>query len=380
MESGGTPKSISIEYNYYKDLSNILRLVPSSFFNYLATRLVSQFMEYKYYSLKAGSLKNLQQKTGQLDAPKATEVTVAVKAVGLNFADVFAIWGLYSATPKGEFIPGLEFAGEVTAVGSEISSLSVGDRVMGITRFGGYTSALNSDQRYVIPLPSDWNYQEGAAYLVQVLTAYYGLINLGNLQAGYQVLIHSAAGGVGVWANRIAKKMGARTIGSIGSNSKISFCKAEGYDEVIVRSGSFKQDLEKAMDDKGLNLIMECIGGEIFKIGYDALAEEGRLIIYGSARYASRSDKPNYPKLLYQFFTRPKIDPQKMIELNKGILGFNLIYLYEKVELMHELLDKLSEMNLGKPIVGQQFNFDNLVDAIKAFQSGQTMGKVVVNV
>ena len=132
-------------------MSSVLHLVPSSFFNYLATRLVSQFMEYKYYSLKAGNLKNLQQKTGQLDAPKATEVTVAVKTVGLNFADVFAIWGLYSATPKGEFIPGLEFAGEVTAVGGAVKNLSIGDRVMGVTRFGGYTTALNHDERYLIP-------------------------------------------------------------------------------------------------------------------------------------------------------------------------------------------------------------------------------------
>jgi len=337
-------------------------------------------MEYQYYSLKAGNLKNLTQKTGTLAAPQPNEVSVKVHSIGLNFADVFAIWGLYSATPKGEFIPGLEFAGEVMAIGGEVSGLSKGDRVMGVTRFGGYTAALNSDQRYVIPIPSDWTYAEGAAYLVQVLTAYYGLKNLGNLQSHYQVLVHSAAGGVGLWANRIAKKIGATTIGSVGNEEKIAFCKKEGYDKIIVRSRNFKRDLESALDGGELNLIMECIGGEIFKIGYDALAEEGRLIIYGSARYASRSDKPNYPKLMYQFFTRPKIDPQQMIELNKGILGFNLIYLYEKSELMHALLKELSNLNLGKPIVGQEFAFDQLLDAIKTFQSGKTMGKVVVNV
>lgn len=337
-------------------------------------------MEYTCYSLKAGNLKNLKQKKATLPPPGPQEVSVSVKAIGLNFADVFAIWGLYSATPKGEFIPGLEIAGAVSAVGSEVTDFAVGDRVMAVTRFGGYTTALNSDQRYLIPIPADWSYAEGAAYLVQVLTAYYGLKNLGNLQPHYQVLIHSAAGGVGLWANRIAKKMGARTIGSVGNAEKISFCKKEGYDEVIVRSAGFKQDLDKALGAKDLNLIMECIGGEIFKIGYDALGAEGRLIIYGSARYASRSDKPNYPKLMYQFFTRPKIDPQKMIELNKGILGFNLIYLYEKAELMHALLQELVTLNLGKPIVGEQFDFAQLPEAIKVFQSGKTMGKVVVNV
>jgi len=337
-------------------------------------------MEYTAYSLKAGNLKNLKKKSAKLDAPQAQEVQVAVKAIGLNFADVFAIWGLYSATPKGEFIPGLEYAGTVVAVGEKVTSVKVSDRVMGVTRFGGYTTALNSDQRYVIPVPDAWSFADGASYLVQVLTAYYGLRNLGNLQSHYNVLVHSAAGGVGIWANRIAKKLGARTIGSVGNREKIEFCKKEGYDEVIVRSSNFKKDLEGALSGKELNLIMECIGGEIFKIGYDALAEEGRLIIYGSARYATRTDKPNYPKLMYQFFTRPKIDPQKMIELNKGILGFNLIYLYEKAELMHTLLQELSQLDLGKPIVGQKFEFDNLPEAIKIFQSGKTMGKVVVNV
>jgi len=337
-------------------------------------------MQYTAYSLKAGNLKNLTKKTATLAALQSKEVQVEVKAIGLNFADVFAIWGLYSATPKGEFIPGLEYAGEVVAIGKDVDKLKVGDRVMGVTRFGGYTTAHNSDQRYVIPIPTDWTYAEGAAYLVQVLTAFYGLKNLGNIQAGHTVLVHSAAGGVGIWANRIAKQYKATTIGSVGNQEKVKFCKKEGYDEVIVRSKNFETDLKTALGDHDLNLIMECIGGEIFKIGYDALAEEGRLIIYGSARYASRSDKPNYPKLLYQFFTRPKIDPQKMIELNKGILGFNLIYLYEKAELMHELLQELKELDLGKPIVGQEFDFDNLPEAIKIFQSGKTMGKVVVNV
>jgi len=337
-------------------------------------------MQYTAYSLKAGNLKNLTKKTATLAALQSQEVQVKVKAIGLNFADVFAIWGLYSATPKGEFIPGLEYAGEVVAIGKDVDKLKVGDRVMGVTRFGGYTTAHNSDQRYVIPIPAGWTYAEGAAYLVQVLTAFYGLKNLGNIQAGHTVLVHSAAGGVGIWANRIAKQYKATTIGSVGNQGKVKFCKEEGYDEVIVRSKSFKNDLEQALGERELNLIMECIGGEIFKIGYDALAEEGRLIIYGSARYASRSDKPNYPKLMYQFFTRPKIDPQKMIELNKGILGFNLIYLYEKAELMHALLQELAEMDLGKPIVGQEFDFDNLPEAIKTFQSGKTMGKVVVNV
>ena len=114
--------------------------------------------------------------------------------------------------------------------------------------------------------------------------------------------------------------------------------------------------------------------------GYSLMAPMGRMIVYGSARYASPGDRPNYLKMMYQFFTRPKIDPQKMIENNKGIFGFNLIWLYEQVDLMHEILGEVSQLNIAKPHVGNEFEFENLKDAIKLFQSGKTIGKVVVNV
>src|SRR5688500_16645580 len=101
---------------------------------------------------KAGSIKNLKRLIEVLEPPGADEVTVRVKAIGLNFADIFAIQGLYSATPKGSFIPGLEFAGEIIAVGAAVPEWQVGDKVMGVTRFGGYVSHINSHHRYVIPL------------------------------------------------------------------------------------------------------------------------------------------------------------------------------------------------------------------------------------
>lgn len=334
----------------------------------------------KAYKLTAGSIKNLKEVTEELPLPQDNEVSIAVRAIGLNFADVFAIWGLYSATPKGEFVPGLEYAGVITAVGKNVKNCQVGDRIMGITRFGAYATHLNIDQRYVIHLPDDWDFETGASYLVQVLTAYYGLVNLGNIQKGYRILIHSAAGGVGTLANRLAKKMGAYTIGSVGNQEKVDFCKKEGYDAVIVRGNDFAEKLDEVLKGEKLNLIMECIGGEIFQIGYDRLAEEGRAVVYGSARYAQRADKPNYLKLLWQFITRPKIDPQKMIELNKGILGFNLIYLYEKADLMHQLLSEIQDLEIEKPYVGQTFDWKDLPNAIRAFRGGKTIGKVVVKV
>ena len=334
----------------------------------------------KAYCLKAGNMKNLKIKEEQLLDPEAGKVTVEVKAIGLNFADIFAMFGLYSATPKGVFVPGLEYSGIIKKIGSGVTTLQPGDKVMGVTRFGAYTTHLNIEQEYVIPLPNDWNYSEGAAYLVQGLTAYYGLINLGRLENEETVLIHSAAGGVGILANRIAKKKNAFTIGTVGNSSKIDFCKKEGYDEVIVRSSSFATDLEKALKGRELNVVMECIGGKIFKEGFKQMAAQGRMVIYGAAQYASPGKRPNYPKVIYQFLTRPKIDAQDLAEINKTVSGFNLIYLYEKAPLMHQLLSELKDLNIVKPHVGHTFSFEDLPKAIELFQTGKTIGKVVIEV
>lgn len=337
-------------------------------------------MQRQVYQLKAGSLANLQCVSEDLPNPQAGEVTVAVKAIGLNFADIFAIWGLYAATPEGIFTPGLEYAGVIAKVGSDVKGIKAGDRVMGVTRFGSYTTHLNIDHRYVVPVPEDWDFAEGAAFLVQVLTAYYGLVKLGDLQKGQTVLIHSGGGGVGLLANRIAKRYEAFTIGTIGRPDKTALLKKEGYDRVIVRSNTFKTDLEQALDGRALNLIMECIGGKILKIGYEQMAPMGRMISYGSARYATVGNRPNYFKLLYYYMTRPKIDPQSMTNENKSVMAFNLIFLFHQAELMHEMLQEIEKLDLGKPLVGHRFPFAELKEAILFFQTGKTTGKVVVEV
>lgn len=335
-------------------------------------------MQRTVYQLEAGSLSRLQRVAVDLPPPAPHEVSVRIRAIGLNFADIFAIWGLYSATPSGTFVPGLEYSGEIVAVGSDVTDRHVGERIMGVTRFGAYATHLNIDRRYVLPLPAGWTFSEGAAYLVQVLTAYYALRELGNLQPQQTVLIHSAAGGVGIWANRIARHWQAYTIGTVGSSAKLPTLEAEGYDRGIVRSGRFAADLQEALDGRPLDLVLECIGGRIFRESYQALAPMGRCVVYGSAHYASVGQRPNYLKLVWHYLRRPRLDVQSMIEANKAVMGFNLIWLYERAELMHRLLGELPALDLGRPLIGHTFPFSNLSEAIVLFQSGQTIGKVVV--
>lgn len=328
---------------------------------------------------KAGKTSNLSLTHDEISGPAEHEVQISIKAIGLNFADIFAMHGLYSATPKGSFIPGLEFSGIVESVGSGVENCKTGDRVMCVTKFGAYCDRINMDARYVMPLSDDWSYEEGASYLVQGLTAYYALVSLGNLTNDSTVLIHSGAGGVGIMANRIAKNFNCYTIGTIGSDSKIDVMKDEGYDQYIIRDKQFGRKLDEALQGRDLNLILETIGGKIFKEGYKRLAAQGRMIVVGASQYASPGSVPNYLKMLWYFINRPKIDPQMMIQENRGVLAFNLIWLYEKVDLMNELLKEMNELDLGKPYVGKVYNFNDMDKAIKFFQSGRSTGKVVVS-
>lgn len=333
-----------------------------------------------HYVMEAGNLAELKAVPFALNDPAPQEVQVAVRAIGLNFADVFAIWGLYGATPKGVFTPGLEYAGVVEKTGSDVTGLKPGDRVMGVTRFGAYTTHLNIDARYAIPVPENWSFATGASYLVQTLTAYYGMLHLGAMHQGTNVLIHSAVGGVGLQALKIAKAYNCFTIGTVGTAAKVDFALEQGYDRVLVRGKDFETQLRHALDGRPLELVMDSVGGDFFSIPYYMLAPMGRVVVFGSARYASPGDRPNKIRMLYHWLTRPKIDPQQMPETNRGVLGFNLIWLYERAELMLSLLQDLSALHLAPPHVGHVFPFEQLPDAIRLFQTGKTIGKVVVEV
>jgi NADPH:quinone reductase-like Zn-dependent oxidoreductase len=330
-----------------------------------------------YLVKKTGSLRNLKLNRSEIPKLEKGKVLVAVKSVGLNYADIFAIVGLYSATPQGPFIPGLEFSGEVLASDSE--KFMPGEKVMGVTRFGGYDSHIVADPDYLFPLPEGWSYEEGAAFPVQTFTAYYALRTLGDLKLSQTVLIHSAAGGVGLQANRIAKKFNAYTVGVVGSEAKLKLLESEGFDRAIVRGRHFKDDLHATLGGRPLNLVLEATGGKYFHHSYETLAPMGRLVAYGSAQFTPASHRPNYVSLLFRYLFRPRVDPLTMIKSNKSVMAFNLIWIYEQKELMKEMLTEIEKLKLPPPLVGHKFNFSEMDEALTLFKSGKTTGKVVLN-
>jgi alcohol dehydrogenase len=324
---------------------------------------------------KAGAIQRLKLVDETLPELANDEVEVTVKAVGLNFADIFALTGLYSATPKGRFIPGLEYSGVVSKVGKDCSRFNVGDRIMAVSRFGGYASIIQSKEDYLVSLPDDWSFSQGAAYLTQTLTAWYALNDLGAIKPGYDVLIQSAAGGVGLQAMKLIKALGANSVGTVSSQNKVDFLANLGF-ESWVREPSFDKQLKR--EKRTFDLVLDAIGGEVQTASFNALNPMGRLVVFGAAEFTPGKNRPNYLKAALQYLRRPKYDVMDMISDNRSVMAFNLIWLWDQVELMKELLADMMKVEITPPHVGHEFSFEDAHAAIDCLRSGKTIGKVVL--
>jgi alcohol dehydrogenase len=346
---------------------------------------------------RAGSLERLTRRTEELPDPPPGQARVAAKAIGLNFADIFACLGLYSATPPGSFIPGLEFAGVIDAIaptarsagapGPEPDALRVGDPVVGVTRFGGYATAVNADLRYLRRMRTGWTFAEAAALPVQGLTAWYGLVRLGAVERGDAVLLQSAAGGVGLQALAILDEVGARTAAVVGLESKRRWLidhRGMSPDQIIVRDRrTFAADLDRslrALAAIGFDLIFDAVAGPFFQPAYDRLQPEGRLVVYGAADFMAAGARVSYPRLALGYLRRPRIDPLRMISDNRSVMGFNLIWLWDRVDRLAEGFDALDRTTTAPPLVGRSFPFADARAAMRHLQSGESIGKVVLEV
>ena len=338
---------------------------------------------------RSGSLSRLKRVEEDVGPPGEGEAQIAVRAVGLNFADLLACQGLYSATPRGSFIPGLEIAGRVTALGprreDSARPLSVGDRVIALTRFGGYASVLNADVRYLEPLPAGWSLEQGAAYPVQALTAWYGLIGLGQARRGSLVLVQSAAGGVGLNALAILRHLGARAVAVVGSEAKIAFLEREfavPRSAIVLRDsrryGTALDAALKAGDASGFDIVFDAVLGAWFKPQFQRLAPEGRYVLYGAADFMSSGARPSWLHLASRWLQRPRLDPLAMIAENRALLAFNLIWLWQTIERVPAAYASLAALGLAPPHIGARYPFADAPRALEELQSGHTVGKSVL--
>ena len=342
-----------------------------------------------------GSLAYLETKETTVRAIEDHEILIGVKAIGLNYADVFCVLGLYDAANKmletssdKALVPGLEYAGEVLEVGRAVTDYRVGDRVFGFTRFGSYTTKIIARPALIRRMPSEWTYAEGAALLVQGLTAWHGLVTLGGATRGSRVLVHSAAGGVGCAAMSICDAIGAEAVGVIGSEAKLDFLRTR-YPSCtpLVRGPErrYAQQLAE-LGGAGYDVVLESLGGRYLTAALDRVAPCGRLVHFGATAAFGGSSVDGvlkWLKLVPNYLRRPFVDPGALVPYNRAVIGFNLIWLTEREdELGRELEQMMTAGGLGErpPAVGKVFPFEELPEALAFLRSGDSTGKVVVAV
>ena len=336
---------------------------------------------------KPGSLHTLNRETEFLEPVPAGHARVAVSTIGLNFADIAACLGLYSAAPRGSFVPGLEFAGMVEEVGRGVSRPAPGDHVIGLTRFGGYATHIDADPRYLHPLPAGWNFADGAAFPVQAITAWYAISELGACKRGDAVLVQSAAGGVGLNALAILRGIGARVVAAVGSERKAAFLVDHAGLErrqIVVRDRrAFGAQIAEALlanGMEGFNLVLDAVAGPFFEPAYRRLRPAGRMVIYGAADLMPSGPRTNWPKLAARYLARPRIDPVSMVSANRSVMGFNLIWLWDQTERLAEAYAGLASYISRPPHIGRRFSFAETPAALRHLQSGSSVGKVVLEV
>jgi len=314
--------------------------------------------------------------------PGPGEVALDVHAAGVNFADLFCRLGLYAAAPSRPFAPGFEVAGVVVATGRGVTAPRAGERAIGVLRFGGYATRVNLPAAWTRPLPDDWSFADGAAFPVAFLTAWYGLIHQGRLARGETAVIHSAAGGVGSAACQLARHAGARTIGTVGSEGKRAAARTAGAEEVVVSPDyDVWPAIDRLTEGRGVDVVLDAVGGRGLAEGYRRLRPMGRLVVYGFAELMPRGGVRNWPRLAWHRLRTPRFDPLDMTGTNRTVIGFNLVHLFGRDEPLAGGFDALLELaraGVLHPVVGETVPFERAAEAHRLLQSRASTGKIVL--
>jgi NADPH:quinone reductase-like Zn-dependent oxidoreductase len=314
------------------------------------------------------------------------EVRIAVKAAGINFADTMARMGLYPDAPKTPCVMGYEVAGTIESLGEGVSEHAAGDRVIAGTRFGGQAELVTVPADQALPMPERLSFEQGAAFPVNYGTAYAALIIMGSLREGGRVLIHAAAGGVGIAATQIARNIGAAKIIGTASPQKHDAIRAQGVtDPIDYRSKDFEAETMRITDGEGVDLVIDAMGPTSFRKDYRVLRSGGRMVMYGLSEVTKESgrDIPAALKSLAKMplATIPWWKSLALMNENKGVFGLNMLKWWEREGSLDRVTEPLmADLEAGRlePVVAEAFPFERAGEAHKFIAERRNVGKVVL--
>jgi NADPH:quinone reductase-like Zn-dependent oxidoreductase len=306
------------------------------------------------------------------------DVLIEVRAAGLNFADVLARVGLYPDAPKPPCVMGYEVAGVTREVGANVTGFSEGQRVFAGTRFNGFAEHAATNAANVLPLPDGVSFEQGAAVMVNYGTAYAAVNLMAGVRPGEVVLIHAAAGGVGIAALQLLRGKGVEVIGT-ASASKHDAIREQGVTHAIdYRTQDVKAEVQRITKGRGADVVLDALGE--FRESYSMLATGGRLVIYGASKLLT-GDRRNIAKAIKEVATMPRFNALKLMNDTKAVMGLNLLHWWDRrgslEELTRPLVAMLEDGSIS-PVVAAAFPLERAADAHRFIQERKNIGKVVL--
>jgi NADPH:quinone reductase-like Zn-dependent oxidoreductase len=330
---------------------------------------------------KFGKPDVLEVRESEDPIPGPGQVRIRVRASGINFAEIMARQGLYQDAPPPPMVVGYEVSGVIDAVGEGVGARVEGQRVLALTRFGGYADTVCVDETQSYLMPDAMSFEDGAALPVNYLTAYHMLFNVFRVRSGDHVLIHQAAGGVGTAACQLCRSVGGVVTYGTASKTKHDYAKSHGCNHPIdYHSLDYAEVVDELTGGRGVDVVLDALGGKDWKKGYSLLRPGGMLIPFGWANMA-KFGKRRMTHVVGQFLQMPRWTPIRLMHENKGISGVNMGHLWDEHDMMHEAFDALLELygrGAIKPHVDRSFRFEEAAEAHAYIEAGQNVGKVLL--
>lgn len=334
---------------------------------------------------KPGNYDVLRVEPFAIGMPAADQVLIEVMAIGVNYADGIIRMGLYESAKRLHgypITPGFEVSGRVLAIGAAVAKLKVGDEVIALTLFNGYSSHLLLSEDRVFFKPTALSFDQAAAIPTVFLTAWFMVHELARTHSGERWLVHSAAGGVGSALAQLGRMAGCEVTGIVGRSDKIAAARAAGCAHVIDKQIENLWQRAETISPAGFEAIFDANGVSTLAQSYRHLAPTGRLCIYGFASMLPKGQGlPNWPKLAWDWLRTPRFSPLEMTQTNRSVIACNLSFLSAQgprlIRGMHWLLAKFDAGELSAPAVSV-YALEDAGKAQAAIESGSTVGKLVL--
>ena len=321
--------------------------------------------------MRAMQLERLEGPEGlkqvQLPEPEAgDQVLIDVVAAGVSFPDLLLTKGLYQMKPDVPFVPGAEVAGVVRRAPAG-AGVKEGERVMAFTMLGGWAERVVAPPGMTFRVPEAWSFEKAAGTVLNYHTAHFALHRRGRLRAGETVLVHGAAGGVGTASLQVARGAGARVIAVVSTEAKAEVARSAGADHAIVSEGDWVARVKAATGGRGVDVVMDPVGGDIFDLSLKCLAPEGRLLVVGFA--GGRI---------------PEVKVNRLLLKNVDVVGVAWgAFVMQEPALTAEIaqaLEQLADKGVVDPVVGSVFALEQAAEALRSLDTRQALGKVVLRV